>query len=131
MNLLESSEKLATKIATTKKGTKFKAMENPPVLISSGGGGGGKRPMKNITPGHGSNVPAVVEPSQASLSAVLQDQGGDTIDAEWKYNGTKDGINWKNWAKVGALGIGGVAVAGLGVGALVAGSYENQWQNGR
>ena len=40
-------------------------------------------------------------------------------------------FNWKDWAKIGAIGIGGVAIAGLGVGALVAGSNENQWQEGR
>lgn len=41
------------------------------------------------------------------------------------------GFNWKDWAKIGAVGAGAVAIAGLGVGALTAGSYENQWQQGR
>lgn len=44
---------------------------------------------------------------------------------------SSNGFNWKDWAKIGAVGAGAVAIAGFGVGALTAGSYENQWQQGR
>ena len=55
------------------------------------------------------------------IPRVLEDK---TINSK----NSKNGFNWKDWAKIGAVGVGGVAIAGLGLGALVAGSNENQWQ---
>lgn len=58
------------------------------------------------------------------IPRVLEDE---TINSK----SSRSGFNWKDWAKIGAVGVGGIAIAGLGIGALVAGSNENQWQNGR
>lgn len=65
---------------------------------------------------------------QNKRGGVIPKMPGNSINSVDK---SSNGFNWKDWTKIGAIGVGGVAIAGLGLGALVAGSNENQWQQGR
>lgn len=159
-HMLGTSEKVATEVASNMKGYTFPVMNAPvpfagggrgvipprnitalppkiPPIHSGGGRGGlpvvrpnsdidvawkispGGRPMKRIGAGEGRTISSGRPSPTAPLALPAGSGAADS------------GFNWKDWAKIGAIGVGGVAIAGLGIGALVAGSYENQWQNGR
>lgn len=145
----------ATIVARDMSGTKFSAMNGSGITNTSGismtTGGTGISAAKKVDLSsarslgdnlfvEGPKSGGVITPikndaySSEGITNFHNKRGGvmpkissNTINSSDSSNG----FNWKDWAKIGAVGAGAVAIAGLGVGALTAGSYENQWQQGR
>lgn len=145
----------ATIVARDMSGTKFGAMNGSGITNASGismtAGGTGISANKKVDPSstrsaggnlfvEGPRSGGVITPIKNDVYSSegimnLRSKRGGVIPSVTSNvinpSNSSNGFNWKDWAKIGAVGVGAVAIAGLGVGALTAGSYENQWQQGR